>query len=186
MTGLLGRFRDDLRATSAMEFAFILPVMMILIGGMVEFGRWFQAYDGVNRLANRYASVYSDCNDNPSNLPVSPQACNVELALYWPTAALANIAPQLSNGTASVRLFQVKYSTAGAATVMYSYPAGATLTAAEASAGSATIPASYAQETGVIVSVQYTFAAAFFPQLFQQLAPNGIVNIQYTVAQRKT
>ena len=186
MTGLLSRFTHDRRATSALEFSFVLPVMLTLIAGMVEFGRWFQAYDGVNRLAARYAAVYSDCNDNPNNLQTSPQACNTELTQYWPPAAIANIAPQLSNGTASIRMFEVQYSSAGVATIIYSYPPNATFTTAETAAATTTIYTAGTQQTGVVVTVQYTYAAVFFPRLFQSLSPNATLNLTYTVAQRKT
>lgn len=186
MTGLLRHFIRDRRATSAIEFSFILPIMLTLIAGVVEFGRWFQAYDGTNRLAARYAAVYADCNDNPSNATPSPQACKSELASYWPATAITNVAPQLSNGPVTVRMFQVQYSSTGTATIVYSYPANATLSAAEASAGAATIYNAGLPEMGVIVTVQYSYAAMFFPALFQQLAPNANLALTYTVAQRKT
>ena len=186
MIGSATRFLKDRGATSAIEFAFILPILLTLIGGTVEFGRWFVTFDAVNRLAARYASVYSDCNDNPSGLPVSPQACNAELALYWPAAAIANVAPQLSNGTTSVRMFQVQYSSTGTATVVYSYPANATMTSAESSAASTAIYSSGSQQTGVLATIKYTFVPIIFPQIFQQLAPNGVLNLSYSIAQRKT
>ena len=181
MTGLFRRFLKDLRASAAVEFSFVLPIMLTLIAGTVEFGRWFQAYNDVNRLATRYASVYADCNDNSSL-----NACRTELALYWPTAAIGNIAPQLNNTNVTVRMFEVQYSSTGTASVIYAYPANATMTATETSAGTTSIYNSGAQETGVVVTVQYPYVALFFPSLFQRMAPNANLNLSYTVAQRKT
>ena len=187
MTSLLHRFAGDRRANAATEFAFILPVMLILIAGIVEFGRWFQAYDGVNRLATRYASAYADCNDNPLGTTPSPQACNTELGLYWPTAALRNIAPQLSSGTVTVRMFQVQYSPTGTSSIVYQYPSSVAMSAAESQSAQAAILVSGAAETGVVVTIQYTYTALFFSTVFQAMAPgrNGSV-ISYTGAQRKT
>ena len=182
----LRRFLSDRTANAATEFAFILPLMLTLIAGIVEFGRWFQAYDGVNRLATRYASAYADCNDNPSNLTPSPQACNTELGLYWPTAALKNIAPQLSSGPVSVRMFQVQYSSTGTPTVIYQYPSSVSMSAIELQNAQAAIYMTGFQQTGVVVTVKYTYAALFFSTLFQRMAPSANLNLTYTVAQRKT
>jgi Flp pilus assembly protein TadG len=165
-----------------MEFSFIAPILLAMIAGSVEFGRWFQAYNDVNRLATRYAAVYSDCNDGSPSI----QNCKTELGQYWPQAAIANIAPQLASGNVSIRMFQVQYASDGTQTINYAYPTGATMTPAETTTAQTTISTSGAAQTGVLVTVQYPYVALFFPSLFQKLAPGANLNLSYTVAQRKT
>ena len=195
-------FRKARRGNAATEFAFILPIMLLFMGGIVECGRFFQTYNAVNRLATRYASVYSDCNDGSDTAGSDPTPCGNgstgELQYYWPAAAIKNIAPQLSNGSTAVRMFEVSYSNAGTASIVNSYPAGNTMTVAEAQKAQAAIyvapyPGQNKPQVGVVVTVSYHHTFDFFSSVSQYF-PNFSLNcpsasptcVSYTVAQRKT
>jgi len=62
---MLQAFRRSRSGTAAIEFAFILPVLLMMFAGVVEAGRLFQVYDATNRLATQYAIVLADCSDIP-------------------------------------------------------------------------------------------------------------------------
>lgn len=172
------------RGNAATEFAFILPILLLFIGGIVEFGRVFQAYSAVDALATRYAITYADCFDNPA------PACNTELqTLFAPTAGatigMQNLAPQLTN-TASLqlRMFEVSMPALPAAqvpTIVYASPAGTTtLLSDELAKAQATIAPG---KLGVIASVSYVHKVLFFASFVPAALQNR--SIIYTVAQRK-
>ena len=62
----LRSFLGSRRGNAAIEFAIVAPVMLLLTGGIVEFGLVFKVYNSVNRLATQYASAWSDCSDFPA------------------------------------------------------------------------------------------------------------------------
>ena len=167
----LGR---DRRATAAIEFVFVLPVLLSVFAGVIEFGRGWQVYGAVNRLATRYAASWADCNDQPSG------ACGTEMALYTPAAAMKNIAPQLTNAT-TLRMVEVTIS-GTVASVLYATPSGATLTPAELAIARSVIPSG---QTGVIVTVTYQHTLVFFQQLMTPFL-GASRTITYTVAQLKS
>ena len=84
------------RGNAAIEFAVAAPVMLLLTGGIVEFGLIFKVYNQVNKIATQYASAWSDCTDNSSN------ACGTELANYTDASAKASSTAFAIGGTGSV------------------------------------------------------------------------------------
>ena len=54
------------------------PLMLMFMAGIVEFGRAFQVYSAVNRLATRYAVSWADCSDKTAG------TCSSEMATYSP------------------------------------------------------------------------------------------------------
>jgi Flp pilus assembly protein TadG len=54
-----GRFRTARRGASATEFALILPLMMLIIMGGIDFGRFAHSYIAVNNAARAGASYAS-------------------------------------------------------------------------------------------------------------------------------
>ncbi len=176
-------FRESRRGNAATEFAFILPIMLLFIGGVVEFGRIYQTYNAVNRLATRYAVTYADCFDTPAG------ACDNntghELAIFSSTTAIKNIVPQLTNtGSMTVLMYDLTMSSATppAATVKYSNTA-VPLTSAQLSTAQTAIGPS---QEGVLVTVSYTHQLLFFSQLIAPFIPASKLAVSYTVAQRKT
>ncbi|MGH2589590.1 MAG: TadE/TadG family type IV pilus assembly protein, partial [Actinomycetota bacterium] len=68
MTGILRRVRGQ-RGAVAVEFALILPVLLLIVVGTIEFGRvysQFQVFNGAAREGARCAAVkstpFSDCD----------------------------------------------------------------------------------------------------------------------------
>lgn len=179
MTRRSGAWVRSRSGNAATEFAFILPIMLLFIAGIVEFGRIIQVYSAVNRLATRYAVVYSDCYDYPTG------TCNTELTTYTSSMATKNVAPQLNNTLVSLRMFEVSMSSATPATATIKYPTGsnATLSAAELVQAQTVIGAG---QTGVVVTVSYQHSLLFFAQIMSQFIASNKLAVSYTVAQRKT
>ncbi len=174
MIALIGRFLRGRSGTAAVEFAVIVPVMIGMMGGGFELGRAFQAYDAANRLATQYAFVWADCSDSPVG------TCLTELSTYTPTAALANIAPQLTTANIGLRMFQVTVAQ-GNVNVVYAYPTGQTPTAAEQTAATSALTNG---QTGVIVSVSYVYSLLVFGTLMSPIIGSSYT-MSFTVVQLK-
>ena len=69
----------------------------------------------------------------------------------------------------------------GAPQVSYAYPSGSALTAAQSAAASAVLTNG---QTGVVVTVSYTYTLDVFPGVLNGLVPSSIP-LSYTVAQLK-
>ena len=160
-------------ATSAVEFAIMLPVLLLLLASTVEIGRLAVAYESVNRLATRYAISWADCSDTVVGV------CATELALYVTPAAVQNMAPQIASSV-TLRMMEVQMSGASA-TVVYAYPAAATPTATELTLAQNVIGSG---NTGIIVTTSYTYAPQFFTSIVKPFLGSGRA-ISYTIAQRK-
>jgi Flp pilus assembly protein TadG len=167
MIALIRTFLKGYAGTSAVEFAIVVPVMMAMMGGGFELGRAFQAYNAANRLATQYAFVWADCSDSPVG------TCLTELGTYTPSAALANIAPQLITANIGLRMFQVTVA-GSSVNVVYGYPSGQTLTAAEQTAATSALNNG---QTGVVVSVSYVHSLLVFSTLM-----SPIIGSSYTMA----
>ena len=122
------------RASVAIEFALIAPILALLAGGIYGIGSVLRATAAVNRLAMQYAISYADCSDTSSGV------CLTELNLYGTAAALGNIAPQLTTANLTLSMAQVMMS-GSTLTVEYAYPAGLSLSAAQTTALKAVIAA---------------------------------------------
>ncbi|MDR3462546.1 MAG: TadE/TadG family type IV pilus assembly protein [Beijerinckiaceae bacterium] len=171
----LRRFPQSRRGTAAIEFALIIPVMLLFMAGTVECGRAFQAYRAVNQLASRYASTWADCSDSPAG------TCNTQLATYAATAAIQNLVPQLAPANITLRMLQVSI-TSGVATTIYATPSGATLTANELAIAQNAIASG---QTGVVVTVTYTHNLIFFQSLMNPIL-GASRTFSFTVAQDKS
>ena len=160
---------------AAIEFAILAPLMVLLMGGIVEFGRLFQVQAACNRLATQIAMAWADCSDNPAG------TCSTEMNNLASSNAVQNIVPQLTYANLSLSMFEVSVS-GGTVTTIYHTPAGATLSAAQQTAATTVIASG---QTGVLVTVTYAHSLAFFntvtnPFLGAYLTPS------YTVAQLKS
>ena len=161
-------------ATAAIEFAFIVPILLMMMAGVVEFGRLIQVYNATNRVATQIAIVYADCSDNPVG------TCGTEANSYMTSQFISNIVPQLTVSSLSFKVFQVSMS-GTTPTVVYSAPSGATLNAAQTAAAQAALSSGQA---GVIVTATYTHTLQFFQTLMNPYLANALTP-SYTVAQLK-
>ncbi|KQT07480.1 hypothetical protein ASG40_14240 [Methylobacterium sp. Leaf399] len=169
------RFPASRRGSAAIEFAAVVPIMILLAAGIVECGAVFQVYNQTNRLATQYAIVWSDCRDDTTS-------CQTELNTYTPDAAKGNVAPQLSPSRITLQMFQVRMS-GTTPQVVYAYPAGATPTAAQIDAVQKTVPD---RQTGVIVTATYRHSLMFFSALAAPFLDAAALAPSYTVTQLKT
>jgi Flp pilus assembly protein TadG len=173
---LLSRWVQSRHAASAVEFAIIVPLMLLLMAGTVEFGRAFQAYQASNQLATRYASTWADCSDYPAG------TCNTILSTYTSTYAIQNLVPQLTAANLTIRMIQFQMSS-GTANVIYASPSGATLTAAELAVATKAVASG---QTGVVVTVTYVYNLVFFQKLLNSIFPTGTRTFTFIVSQDKS
>ena len=175
------RFLRATRGAVAVEFAIISPVLITMMGALYEIGHAFQAQTAANELASQYAISWADCVDNPVG------TCATEISQYTPTVAIGNISPQLTAANVCLQMFQVTMSgtTPVVAASPYASPSpctgGTTLSAAQTSAAQASLQSG---QTGVIVTVNYTYTVALFPGLLSGVIPSS-VPMSYTVVQLK-
>ena len=167
------RWRASTSGSAAVEFSFIAPVLILLGAGAFELTRAFQARSAIDMLASQYAIVYADCVDLPAG------TCNTELSSYSASATVKNLAPLLVH-TVTLQMFQVVMNGA-TPQVTYAYPSGAALTAAQSAAASAVLTSG---QTGVVVTVSYTYTLDVFPGVLNGMVPSSIP-MSYTVAQLK-
>jgi len=160
---------------AVVEFALLAPVLVLLIGGVVEYGRIFSVYKAVNRLATQYASAWADCYDSPTG------ACLTEISLYTSTYTIQNFAPQLTAANVVVSMFQVSMS-GTTPTVVYAYPTGSSLTTAQKTALQTTLSSG---QSGVIVTVSYTHTLLFFSKAMSSLL-GGYLTPGFTAVQLKS
>ena len=107
--------------------------------------------------------------------------CQTELNAYSASYTIANIAPQLTPTSLTLTMFEVQMS-GTTPTVVYAYPASATLTAAQTTVAQANFPSG---QTGVIVSASYAHTLDFFSTLMTPLL-GSLLTPSYTVAQLKS
>jgi len=195
----LKRFGDVEQATAAIEFALVVPILLLLIGGVVEFGSLFKVYNAVNRLASQYAIAWADCTDTSGSC--SSAAGTGELPNYTSATTITNLFPQLQNfaSNGQLRMFQVSMAasipvitTPNASPIgYYEYPTVAVLSASEITAAQTFIcpqPVSAATctgQSGVIVTASYTYNLSYFPAVMTKLI-GSVFTPTYTVAQLKS
>ncbi len=160
------------RASVAIEFAILAPVMLMLGGGMYVLGSLLHVNSTVNKLAMQYAVSFANCSDT------SVGACGTELAQYETAPAIKNIFPQLYSAELTLTMAQAIMN---GTTPTVEYPVGGTLTAAQTTAMQAVVASG---QTGVVVTATYVF----YPLVLQPLmAPfiGSSITVSYTVAQLK-
>lgn len=160
--------------TAAIEFGFVLPVLLILTAGIIELGRALQAFNAVNRLASRIAIAWADCPDD------SAGTCGTEMKTYSAPAAIQNLAPQIVATNLTMHLYQVSLSTGGTLTTVYT-STGAPPDATETALARKIIGDG---NRGVVVALSYTHTLGFFNSPFFSFLPHAWP-ISYAIAQRK-
>jgi Flp pilus assembly protein TadG len=162
------------RASSAIEFAVVAPIMLLMAAGLFEVGSLLQADAAVDRLAMQYAISYAECSDTSSGV------CLTELNQYTTSTAIAYIAPQIPIGALTVSMAQAKM-TSGMPSVEYIYPSGGALSAAQISALQAVVGNG---QTGVVVTITYPYKLQMFSLLMAPIIGSSFT-LSYTVAQLK-
>jgi Flp pilus assembly protein TadG len=170
---LIRKWRASRAGSSAVEFALLAPILLVMMGGAWEIGRIIQCMSTANKIASQYAIVWADCTDQPSG------ACQTEMAMYDSSYTTQNIAPQLAN-KATLQMFQVAM-VGTTPTVTYAYPSGQALSAAQTTAAQNMLTSG---QNGVIVTVTYTYSLSLFSGILSGIVPSSIP-INYTVVQLK-
>ncbi len=153
LKGTASRFQDAERGVVMVEFALILPIMIMIFFGLVEFGEAFS----VNRKVENAASSVADL--------VSQQGVVSTADLDDITTVAAQILQPYRAAPLTVRIFSVAADENNVTTVAWTYPAGGP------AVGSAyALPASGSGLTEANSSVIVAEAAyAFTPTLGQFL-----------------
>ncbi|MCP5366011.1 MAG: pilus assembly protein [Hyphomicrobiales bacterium] len=76
MSRLLSRFLGDRRGNSLLEFAFTLPLMVLLLSGTIEIGNHLRQANTVEKSLNA-AALYIARSDNPNDAAVQSRAANL-------------------------------------------------------------------------------------------------------------
>ena len=160
--------------SAAVEFSFIAPVLILMGAGVFELTRALQARSAIDKLASQYAIAYADCVDAPAG------ACNTELSSFSAAPSLKNLEPLLVHPI-TLQMFQVLMDGNGKPQVTYAYPSGGALTSAQSAAATNVLTSG---QTGVVVTVSYTYTLDVFPGVLNGIVPSSMP-MTYTVAQLK-
>lgn len=82
MTRRLCRLREDSSGTSAMEFALIAPIFIVMMLGVLQVGLWMHGYNGMRAVAaetSRYVTVEYQKGNRVSNYDVAVWARNTAI-----------------------------------------------------------------------------------------------------------
>ena len=93
-TGLRRRFASDTRGQELVEFAFILPILMMLLLGIFYLGRFISVYEALGRAAREgaraaLANTCATCGNAPNTAAASTAINNaLQSASLDPTIAI--------------------------------------------------------------------------------------------------
>ena len=166
-------FARAARGTAVIEFTIVVPIMMLLVAAIAEFGLILNVYNQTNRLATQYAIAWGECSDGTN------QNCRTELPSYTSASTIGNVAPRLAPASVVLQMYEV--TMAGAVpTVTYAYPSGTLPSPDQAVAARAILTDT---QVGVIVTVAYTHTLLFDRLMSPFLS--GRLKPSYTVVQLK-
>ncbi len=192
------------RGAAAAELAIIVPVALLLVAGIVEFGRLFEVYDATNRLATQYALAWANCSESNTD---SGGVCATEIATYTASAAIGNVTPQLNIANLTLTMAEFTVTQQGVATAIYTggnsqgtqnttgdptqladaatKAAAAFTTASGSGTVSYIVPGPAAVQYIVVVEVSYQHSLLFFKTLMQPYL-GSYLTPSYTVVQLKS
>jgi Flp pilus assembly pilin Flp len=147
---LIRRFGTDARGVAAVEFTFVLPLILLLLAGSFEVGRAVQVNRAVHMLSAQIALVAADC--------VSPTAgaCAAEPATI--AAAASHLTPVLDSARLNVTSAQF---TRNGGLINALHLNGLTIADFSATA----LTRFRDGQTGIVVRVSYRHAPLIFPSL---------------------
>ncbi|OQW52236.1 TadE/TadG family type IV pilus assembly protein [Candidatus Raskinella chloraquaticus] len=166
---LARRFTRQERGSIAVEFAILVPVLILLMGATYELAGGIEANSQLNIMVGQVALSWGDCSDSPAG------DCQAEMNQY--IAARTNIAPALNTSQLTLNLWQVNNSY-GTVNVVYGTTA---ITAAATNLALAQIPEG---QSGVIAIGSYNYQARAFTVVTQPFIGSGIVFSQHAVARK--
>jgi hypothetical protein len=194
MTRILLALLRRNRASATVELAIILPVMIFIVAGIVEFGRIFEVYVATNRLATQFAFSWASCPDDSS------AKCGTELTYYTNGPEISNVVPQLALTGISLSMIEYSVLYLGPASITLNSvykggfcngsqspnPCGNDLTTGQSLANAA---AQTSQQIGtvqyvVVVIASYSHSLSFFNTLMNPLL-GSYLTPTYSVAQLK-
>ena len=122
LRGNVWRFIDSNRAVAALEFAMIMPVLLLMFLGSFDAGNAIAVYAKVRAATYSLAAITNQYGDgtNPNYPPIST---TIMTAITGATGAI--LAPYASTGT-TVVISQIKATSATAAVVSWSYAVNGT------------------------------------------------------------
>ena len=101
---MAARLRDE-RGASAVEFAFIVPLLVVLVLGIAEFGHAFQVQGTLSAAAREGVRTMALQNDPAAaRTAVRAAAAGLDPAISNAQIAITPAACPLTGGTADVRL----------------------------------------------------------------------------------
>jgi Flp pilus assembly protein TadG len=160
LPGNVRRFLDSNRAVAALEFAMIMPVLLLMFLGSFDAGNAIIVYTKVRAATYSLAAITNQYGDgtNPNYPPISTTIMGQITG-----ATTAILAPYPSSGT-TVVISQIKATSATQAVVSWSYAVnGSPLTQAPS------LPTNFAANTcnstypcyAIFAQVSYTFTPMF-------------------------
>lgn len=163
LPGNVRRFIDSNRAVAALEFAMIMPVLLLMFLGSFDAGNGISVYTKVRAATYSLAAITNQYGDG-TNPNFSPISTTTMTAITGATSAI--LAPYASSGT-TVVISQIKATSATAAVVSWSYAVnGTALTQGAPFTG---LPTNFAANTcsgtypcyAIFAQVSYSFAPMF-------------------------
>jgi Flp pilus assembly protein TadG len=154
------------RGVAAIEFAIIMPVLLILLLGSIDAGRVIAVYMKVRAATETIGAITNICGNIQNNGPC--QTSITTSGMQQITAATATVLSPYSSAPLSVTVSQLSVNASGQATVSWSYSLNGT---ARAHGASVTMPP----------TLVTNFTTVYNPPLsFPQYLILGEVSYQYT------
>jgi Flp pilus assembly protein TadG len=94
----LARSRRHSRGQSLAEFALVFPILMLIIGGIIQFGVIFWGQNTLNQVVRdtgRWAATQTDCNPSTATTPIE----NTAAAIASQSALIGSISSVTVNWT---------------------------------------------------------------------------------------
>ena len=176
MRDLLRRWRQDpQRSQAIVEFSLIAPILIVLIFGIIDFGRLIYVYATLNQAVNEGARMaVRDSPLLPTNVDVQTavrqHAVDVSLANPCPNGPITSAVPPANQGWIYITEPDPPATAEPLSATLQNAPGGQ-MWGVASGACSATNPAH--DHAGLQVTIRYNFVP--FTPLIQQLTADHIV-----------
>jgi Flp pilus assembly protein TadG len=114
---------DRSRGAAAVEFAIVLPVLIILVFGIIDFGRYFSMQQTMEQLARQGARLVA-LGDATSDVQLRINAAATAAGLNTSRLTISTPATCPAGQNAQNALVTVKYSMSGLILLAKSHPTG--------------------------------------------------------------